>query len=123
MSSSSFSCYTSHMTHIPKRILFLFIGTASLILLLLTVIFLPPSQPISLVLFSLPPISIAFVLFFISCYSLLTLITKHSVHGLLFAIFGTSYLLLRLFHFTNLLYTILLLALFATLEFALSSKK
>ena len=65
---------------------------------------------------TIPAIVLFFVLFFLCVFFLITFLSKKPLQGLLVATFLNLYLLLRYFGFTTLLYLILLLLIFISVE-------
>lgn len=118
-----------------RPLLLLFVGILSFIGLGSLIYFVSPDVTLSVpqtwanlptvfVSFVHIPILIAFFsLLALFLFSVTTYIFKSKKHGILLAIFVTTYLLFRLNHLTHPFFLILLLALFFTLEMLLSGKE
>src|SRR4051812_43512247 len=89
----------------------------SAILLIITILTVPPLTPFKIGFLSLPALLVFFVLLCVFCSSLIFFLFHSLRHGVLFSLLVVSYLILRLNSLTSPLFLILLLGLFLTLEF------
>ncbi|MEK7605188.1 MAG: hypothetical protein AAB478_01555 [Patescibacteria group bacterium] len=102
--------------------LYLILSTLSLLSLIGIVVFLKPTATISLGFVAIPFIWLFFIPLVIFAFSTPSFLLKSRKHGVLIAIFVTSFFLFRLFHLTHPLFLVLLLGLFLTLELLFTSK-
>ena len=101
------------------------IGFIALFSLIGIIVFVPPSHRVAFLFFSLSILYFVLPLVFLLFFAVGTLLFKTRMHGLLLALFITSYLLLRLNDLNHPIFFILLAGFFIALEFffAQSNKK
>jgi hypothetical protein len=88
-----------------------------LLLLITTILIIPPTMQISVLFFSFSVLYLVFPLVFLLFFGIGTLIFKSRFHGLLLATTVLCFLLLRLNGLKHPLFTVLLIAIFIVLEF------
>ncbi|HZE87347.1 MAG TPA: hypothetical protein VE090_04020 [Methylomirabilota bacterium] len=98
------------------RLPFLISALLSLVALIFLIISFPPTLQVSLLHISFSLLVIFFLLLGIFLFTTGTYLFKSKKHGILFACFIVSYLVLRLNNLTHPFFFILLCALFLTLE-------
>lgn len=102
-----------------KQTIFLtIVGSTSFIIFTYILKSFSPNSQISLGLLSFSVTPIFFIFLFLTMFSLVTVLLKRKLHGLLIASGTVAYLILRMYGFTQIFYAIFLLALILTLELA-----
>ncbi|HSW98023.1 MAG TPA: hypothetical protein VLF89_09425 [Candidatus Saccharimonadales bacterium] len=106
-----------------KRYLCLFLAIFSLCAEIYVVRTVPPDMQFSLANVNIPIIVIFFLLLFSFLFFLITFLFKKILQGILLALFTNIYMLFRYFGFTKLLYQILLLLIFISIELFFFQKR
>ncbi|HSW87907.1 MAG TPA: hypothetical protein VLG12_01970 [Candidatus Saccharimonadales bacterium] len=106
-----------------KRLFFFVLMILSLGVEMYVIKTFPPNAVIPIITLEIPIVVIFFIVLFVGIFSLVTLFSKKILQGVLFGVFTNIYLLFRYFGFTKLLYQILLLLIFISIELFFFQKK
>ena len=106
-----------------RRLPYLIIGIFSLIVLTYVILAVPPTQTLLLNQLNISVIYLTFFLLGLSVFGIISYIFKSTKHGILATLLLLAFFWLRLNKFLHPMFTILLFALFLTLELLITAKK
>lgn len=106
-----------------RKLLYLLLGIPSLIGLIYIIIAVPPTQTLLLNPVNISVIYLTLFLLGLSIFCIISYILKSSKHGILATLFVLVFFWLRLNKLLHPIFSILLIALFLTLELLFTAKK
>ena len=106
-----------------RKPLYLLVGILSFFGLIYIIFVVPPTYQVSLKPLNFSVIYLTFLLLCLGVFAIVTYVSKSAKHGMLATLFILAFFWMRLNKFLHPMFTILLVALFLTIELLLTAKK